>query len=37
MNPLFAIESSKLTHFCERHYIKRLSLFGSQSKGTRGR
>lgn len=34
MNLKLAIEPSELTHFCERHFVRRLSLFGSQSKGT---
>jgi predicted nucleotidyltransferase len=34
MNPRLKIDESTLARFCERHHIRRLSLFGSQLKGT---
>lgn len=34
MHPSLNIPPSTLTDFCRRHYIRRLSLFGSQLKGT---
>src|SRR5262245_38133045 len=33
MNPLLSLDETTLAHFCERHHICRLSLFGSQLKG----
>jgi predicted nucleotidyltransferase len=34
MNPRLPLDETTLAHFCERHYIRRLSLFGSQLKRT---
>ena len=34
MHPSLNIPPSTLTDFCRRHHIRRLSLFGSQLKGT---
>ena len=34
MNDLPHLDSAALTPFCEKHHIRRLSLFGSQLKGT---
>ena len=34
MHPSLNIPPSTLTDFCRRHHIHRLSLFGSQLKGT---
>ena len=34
MHPSLNIAPDTLTDFCRRHYIRRLSLFGSQLKGT---
>jgi predicted nucleotidyltransferase len=34
MNRQLKIEESALARFCEKHHIRRLSLFGSQLKGT---
>ncbi|MGA7978989.1 MAG: nucleotidyltransferase family protein [Chromatiaceae bacterium] len=36
MNPLARLDRSTLARLCERHQIRRLSLFGSQLKGTAG-
>jgi len=33
MNPRLQIDETTLGRFCERHHIRRLSLFGSQLKG----
>ena len=32
MNPRLHLDETTLARFCERHYIRRLSLFGSQLK-----
>lgn len=34
MNPRLPIDNAVLAQFCRRHHIQRLSLFGSQLKGT---
>lgn len=34
MHPSLNIHPDTLTNFCQRHHIRRLSLFGSQLKGT---
>jgi len=34
MNKLLALDDADLARFCQAHHIRRLSLFGSQSKGT---
>jgi predicted nucleotidyltransferase len=34
MNPLSELHEAMLAHICERHRIRRLSLFGSRLKGT---
>ena len=34
MHPSLVIDSVTLEHFCRSHHIRRLSLFGSQLKGT---
>jgi len=34
MNPRLSLDETTLARFCERHHIHRLSLFGSQLKGT---
>ena len=34
MNPRLHLDEPTLARFCERHHIRRLSLFGSQLKGT---
>ena len=36
MNPLSTLDRTTLAGFCEQHLIRRLSLFGSQLKGTAG-
>lgn len=36
MNARLLIDDAVLAHFCQRHHIQRLSLFGSQVKGTAG-
>ena len=36
MHPSLAIDPDTLADFCRRHHIRRLSLFGSQLKGTAG-
>ena len=36
MHKSLNVDSATLAHFCERHHIRRLSLFGSQLKGTAG-
>ncbi len=36
MHPSLNIEEASLARFCETHHIRRLSLFGSQLKGTAG-
>jgi hypothetical protein len=33
MNPRLQLDETTLGRFCERHHIRRLSLFGSQLKG----
>jgi hypothetical protein len=33
MKPRLHVDESILARFCERHHIRRLSLFGSQLKG----
>lgn len=34
MHPALNIDETALARFCQRHHIRRLSLFGSQLKGT---
>jgi predicted nucleotidyltransferase len=34
MHPSLTIDEATLARFCEAHHIRRLSLFGSQLKGT---
>lgn len=34
MHPSLNIDEAVLARFCEKHHIRRLSLFGSQLKGT---
>lgn len=34
MHPSLNIDAQTLARFCQRHHIRRLSLFGSQLKGT---
>ena len=34
MNQLPNLDNGTLAQFCEKHHIRRLSLFGSQLKGT---
>ena len=36
MHPSLTIDPSTLARFCATHHIRRLSLFGSQLKGTAG-
>ena len=36
MHPSLSIDEETLARFCERHQIRRLSLFGSRLKGTAG-
>ena len=36
MNPLSTLDEATLAGICEQHRIRRLSLFGSQLKGTAG-
>ena len=36
MNPLSKLDEATLAGICEQHRIRRLSLFGSQLKGTAG-
>lgn len=36
MNPLSTLDEASLAGICEQHRIRRLSLFGSQLKGTAG-
>jgi uncharacterized protein len=36
MNPLSTLDQTTLAGICEQHQIRRLSLFGSQLKGTAG-
>lgn len=36
MHPSLNIDPETLAQFCRRHHIRRLSLFGSQLKGTAG-
>ncbi len=36
MHPSLNIDPETLAQFCQRHHIRRLSLFGSQLKGTAG-
>jgi hypothetical protein len=36
MHPSLKLDESALARFCEAHHIRRLSLFGSQLKGTAG-
>lgn len=36
MHPSLNLDETSLTRFCEAHHIRRLSLFGSQPKGTAG-
>ncbi len=34
MNPILPLDETVLARFCQAHHIRRLSLFGSQLKGT---
>lgn len=34
MHSTLNLDEDALAHFCKRHHIRRLSLFGSQLKGT---
>jgi predicted nucleotidyltransferase len=34
MHPALNLDERTIAQFCERHHIRRLSLFGSQLKGT---
>ncbi|MEO8410834.1 MAG: nucleotidyltransferase domain-containing protein [Propionivibrio sp.] len=34
MNRRLPLDEETLAHFCDQHHIRRLSLFGSQLKGT---
>ena len=34
MHPCLNLDEATVAHFCERHHIRRLALFGSQVKGT---
>ncbi len=34
MHKSLNIDEAELAHYCEKHHIRRLSLFGSQLKGT---
>jgi uncharacterized protein len=36
MHPALNLDERTIAQFCERHHIRRLSLFGSQLKGTAG-
>ena len=36
MNPKLDLDPATLARFCEQHYVRSLSLFGSQLKGTAG-
>lgn len=36
MHRCLNIDEATLAHFCQLHHIRRLSLFGSQLKGTAG-
>lgn len=36
MHPSLNIDAETLADYCRRHHIRRLSLFGSQLKGTAG-
>jgi len=36
MHPSLNVDEATLARFCERHHIRRLSLFGSQLKGAAG-
>ena len=36
MNPLSKLDTATLARICEDHQIRRLSLFGSQLRGTAG-
>ncbi len=36
MHSSLPIDETSLVRFCEKHHIRRLSLFGSQLKGTAG-
>lgn len=36
MHASLNIDEETLAHFCRKHHIRRLSLFGSQLKGTAG-
>jgi predicted nucleotidyltransferase len=36
MHPSLKLDEAVLARFCEAHHIRRLSLFGSQLKGTAG-
>ena len=36
MHPSLAVDPETLADFCRRNHIRRLSLFGSQLKGTAG-
>lgn len=36
MHPSLKLDEATLARFCQSHHIRRLSLFGSQLKGTAG-
>ncbi len=36
MNPKLKLDPATLARYCQEHHIRRLSLFGSQLKGTAG-
>jgi predicted nucleotidyltransferase len=36
MHPVMNLDRHTLEQFCESHHIRKLALFGSQSKGTAG-
>ena len=36
MNPKLNLDPATLARYCQEHHIRRLSLFGSQLKGTAG-
>jgi predicted nucleotidyltransferase len=36
MHPSLKLDETTLARFCQSHHIRRLSLFGSQLKGTAG-
>lgn len=36
MHPSLNVDEETLARFCQAHHVRRLSLFGSQQKGTAG-